>query len=77
MKEKLTWPARVKICIGVAKGLSFLHDDDSKYKIVHRDIKLSNILLDKDLSPKISDFGLAMHYNRESTHINTGLVGTV
>ncbi|KAI3923931.1 hypothetical protein MKW98_012720 [Papaver atlanticum] len=77
VKEKLAWPARDKICIGVAKGLSFLHDDDSKYKIVHRDIKLSNILLDKDLTPKISDFGLAMHYNREVTHINTGLAGTV
>ncbi|KAI3851039.1 hypothetical protein MKX03_014464 [Papaver bracteatum] len=77
LKKKLTWPARVRICIGVASGLAFLHDDNSKVKIIHRDIKLSNILLDKDLNPKISDFGLVMHYPREITHINTKLAGTI
>ncbi|RZC92530.1 hypothetical protein C5167_029763 [Papaver somniferum] len=77
LKNKLTWPARVRICIGIANGLAFLHDDDPKMKIVHRDIKLSNILLDKDLNPKISDFGLVTHYHREITHINSKLAGTV
>ncbi|KAI3893957.1 hypothetical protein MKX03_007111 [Papaver bracteatum] len=77
LKNKLSWPARLRICTGIAKGLAYLHSDNSKTKIVHRDIKLSNILLDKDLNPKISDFGLIMHYNREITHIKAGLVGTV
>ncbi|KAI3995034.1 hypothetical protein MKX01_020806, partial [Papaver californicum] len=77
LKNKLSWPARLRICTGIAKGLMYLHAGNSKMKIVHRDIKLSNILLDKDLNPKISDFGLIMHYNRELTHIKTGLAGTV
>ncbi|XP_047312633.1 putative cysteine-rich receptor-like protein kinase 30 [Impatiens glandulifera] len=47
-----------KICIGLARGLAFLHEE-SWLKIVHRDIKATNVLLDKDLNPKISDFGLA------------------
>ncbi|XP_026382442.1 uncharacterized protein LOC113277607 isoform X1 [Papaver somniferum] len=77
LKNKLSWPARLRICTGIAKGLAYLHSDNSKVKIVHRDIKLSNILLDKDLNPRISDFGLIMHYNREISHIKTGLAGTV
>ncbi|XP_040930528.1 probable leucine-rich repeat receptor-like serine/threonine-protein kinase At3g14840 [Gossypium hirsutum] len=54
----LDWPTRRKICIGIARGLAFLHGE-SRLKIVHRDIKATNVLLDKDLNPKISDFGLA------------------
>ncbi|KAI3908026.1 hypothetical protein MKW98_003671 [Papaver atlanticum] len=77
LKNKLSWPARLRICTGIAKGLAYLHDDNSKMKIVHREIKLSNILLDKDLNPKISDFGLTMNYNSEITYIKTGLAGTV
>ncbi|KAI3946553.1 hypothetical protein MKW92_038589 [Papaver armeniacum] len=77
LKNKLSWPARLRICLGIANGLVYLHSDNSKVKIVHRDIKLSNILLDKDLNPKISDFGLTMHYNRDFTHVKTGLAGTV
>ncbi|KAI3833978.1 hypothetical protein MKW92_020297 [Papaver armeniacum] len=77
LKNKLSWSARLGICTGIAKGLAYLHSDNSKMKIVHRDIKLSNILLDKDLNPRISDFGLIMHYNREISHIKTGLAGTV
>ncbi|XP_026395695.1 probable LRR receptor-like serine/threonine-protein kinase RFK1 isoform X1 [Papaver somniferum] len=77
LKNKLSWPAKLRIFIGIAKGLAYLHSDNSKMKIVHRDIKLSNILLDKDLNPRISDFGLIMHYNREISHIKTGLAGTV
>ncbi|XP_026395703.1 probable LRR receptor-like serine/threonine-protein kinase At1g07650 [Papaver somniferum] len=77
LKNKLSWPARLRIRTGMARGLLYLHDVNSKMKIVHRDIKLSNILLDKDLNPKISDFGLTMYYNRAITHIKTGLAGTV
>ncbi|KAI3900151.1 hypothetical protein MKW92_026245 [Papaver armeniacum] len=58
LKERLDWQTRVKICIGIARGLALLHEG-SVFRIVHRDIKLSNVLLDKDLNPKIADFGLA------------------
>lgn len=64
------------ICLGIAKGLAFLHEESS-LKIVHRDIKASNILLDKNLNPKISDFGLAKLDEKEKTHISTRIAGTV
>ena len=73
---KLDWPARQKICVGIARGLAFLHEE-STLKIVHRDIKSTNILLDGDLNPKISDFGLAKLYEEENTHISTRIAGTV
>ncbi|XP_026430209.1 receptor like protein kinase S.2-like isoform X2 [Papaver somniferum] len=77
LKKKLTWQARVKIIKGIASGLAFLYDNDLKMNIVHGDIKLSNILLDKDLNPKISDIGLMTHYHREITDISTRFAGTV
>ncbi|KAF8410819.1 hypothetical protein HHK36_003356 [Tetracentron sinense] len=67
---KLSWQIRYKICLGIAKGLTYLHEE-SRLKIVHRDIKATNILLDKDLKAKISDFGLAKLYDRDSTHMVT------
>ena len=73
---KLDWPTRQKICIGIAKGLAFLHDE-SALKIVHRDIKATNILLDRDLNPKISDFGLAKLNEEENSHISTRVAGTM
>ncbi|XP_016648125.1 PREDICTED: probable LRR receptor-like serine/threonine-protein kinase At1g07650 [Prunus mume] len=73
---KLDWPARQNICIGIARGLAFLHEE-SALKIVHRDIKTTNILLDRDLNSKISDFGLAKLDEEENTHISTRVAGTI
>jgi serine/threonine protein kinase len=73
---QLDWKTRVKICIGVASGLKYLHEE-VRPVIVHRDIKASNILLDKDLSPKISDFGLAKLFPGNMTHISTRVAGTL
>lgn len=75
-KLKLDWPTRKKICIGIARGLVYLHEE-SRLKIVHRDIKTSNVLLDKDLNAKISDFGLAKLYDDGNTHISTQVAGTI
>ncbi|XP_021644324.1 cold-responsive protein kinase 1 isoform X2 [Hevea brasiliensis] len=73
---QFSWRARSKICIGVARGLAFLHEDLRPH-IVHRDIKASNILLDKDLTPKISDFGLAKLIPPNMTHVSTRVAGTI
>ncbi|KAL7248861.1 hypothetical protein ACSBR1_011110 [Camellia fascicularis] len=72
----LNWPTRFDICLGVARGLSYLHEE-SRVRIVHRDVKASNILLDSDLIPKISDFGLAKLYDDKQTHISTRVAGTI
>ncbi|MED6109959.1 hypothetical protein PIB30_038482 [Stylosanthes scabra] len=72
----LDWPTRHRICIGIAKGLAFLHEE-STLKVVHRDIKSTNVLLDGNLNPKISDFGLARLDEDERTHISTRVAGTV
>ena len=72
----LDWPTRQNICVGIARGLAFLHEE-STLKIVHRDIKTTNMLLDRDLNPKISDFGLAKLDEEENTHISTRVAGTM
>ncbi|XP_062086894.1 probable LRR receptor-like serine/threonine-protein kinase At1g53440 [Humulus lupulus] len=71
----LDWQTRQKICVGIARGLAYLHEE-SRLKIVHRDIKATNVLLDKDFNAKISDFGLAKLDEEENTHISTRIVGT-
>ncbi|XP_019443885.1 PREDICTED: putative serine/threonine-protein kinase [Lupinus angustifolius] len=72
---QFSWDVRRNICIGVARGLAFLHDVVQPH-IIHRDIKASNILLDKSLQPKISDFGLAKLIAANLTHISTLVAGT-
>lgn len=71
---QFSWKTRTKICIGVAKGLVYLHE---QVNTIHRDIKASNILLDKDLTPKISDFGLAKLVPPDMTHVSTRVAGTL
>ncbi|WJX67809.1 hypothetical protein P8452_52245 [Trifolium repens] len=71
----LDWSTRKKICVGIARGLAFLHEE-SRLKVVHRDIKATNVLLDTKLDPKISDFGLAKLDEEDNTHISTRIAGT-
>lgn len=72
----LDWSKRATICVGTAQGLAFLHED-CKPHIVHRDIKASNILLDRGLNPKIGDFGLAKLFPDNVTHVSTRVAGTM
>nr|DAD42965.1 TPA_asm: hypothetical protein HUJ06_001195 [Nelumbo nucifera] len=72
----LDWRTRYEICLGIARGLAYLHEE-SRPRIVHRDVKASNILLDAELNPKISDFGLAKLYDDKKTHISTRVAGTI
>uniref|UniRef100_A0ACD5YSC0 Uncharacterized protein n=1 Tax=Avena sativa TaxID=4498 RepID=A0ACD5YSC0_AVESA len=72
---RLTWTVRSGICVGTAKGLSYLHEEHEP-SIVHRDIKASNVLLDGGYGPKIGDFGLAKLFPDSVTHISTRVVGT-
>ncbi|KAI3879794.1 hypothetical protein MKX03_000413 [Papaver bracteatum] len=71
----LDWPTRFRICMDIAKGLAFLHEE-SRLKIVHRDMKTTNVLLDKDFTARISDFGMAK-LDEGNTHISTRIVGTL
>ncbi|GJV44863.1 G-type lectin S-receptor-like serine/threonine-protein kinase [Tanacetum coccineum] len=72
----LNWPKRFEIIMGICRGLIYLHQD-SRLRIIHRDLKTSNVLLDEDLNPKISDFGLAKIVNGKEVESNTKrIIGT-
>lgn len=72
----LDWNARLMIALGAARGLTYLHEDSSP-RVIHRDFKSSNILLEHDFTPKVSDFGLARTgSDEENKHISTRVMGT-
>lgn len=75
-KSTLDWGARMKIALGAARGLAYLHEDSNPC-VIHRDFKSSNILLEDDFTPKVSDFGLALTAtNEENRHKSKRAMGT-
>eukprot|EP01018_Ginkgo_biloba_P008802 Gb_08283 [translate_table: standard] len=72
----LNWRMRYNIIVEIAGGLAYLHEE-SEIRIIHRDIKASNILLDKNYKPKIADFGLARYFADDQSHISTRVAGTL
>ncbi|CAN1161544.1 Probable LRR receptor-like serine/threonine-protein kinase At1g56140 [Linum perenne] len=72
----MDWNTRFQIILGIARGLQYLHED-SPLRIVHRDIKASNVLLDDKYQPRISDFGLARFFPEDQAYLSTTFAGTL
>ncbi|XP_066322904.1 receptor-like serine/threonine-protein kinase ALE2 isoform X2 [Miscanthus floridulus] len=72
---KLNWDVRMKIALGAARGLAYLHEDSNPH-VIHRDFKASNILLEEDFTPKVTDFGLAREASNATQPISTRVMGT-
>jgi len=73
----LDWPTQIKICVGIARGLAYLHEDLDPC-IIHQNIKAPNILLDRNLNAKIVDFGLARLFSNDQSHLFTNVkIGTL
>ncbi|KAK9010800.1 hypothetical protein V6N11_043668 [Hibiscus sabdariffa] len=75
--KHLKWKHRFEIIVGTAEGLAHLHGGGSETRIIHRDIKSSNVLLDELLNPKIADFGLVRCLAPDKSHLSTGVAGTL
>ena len=76
--RELDWTARFNIILGIARALAYLHEEVTP-PIIHRDVKAANILLDRDLNPKIGDFGLALLFpnlDDDRTHLSVTIAGT-
>ncbi|OAY52992.1 hypothetical protein MANES_04G127800v8 [Manihot esculenta] len=73
--QVLEWSNRMKIAIGSAKGLKYLHED-CPHKIIHRDIKTDNIVLDNNFEAKVTDFGLALFFPDDVSHLSITIAGT-
>ncbi|KAL6591354.1 hypothetical protein ACP70R_049857 [Stipagrostis hirtigluma subsp. patula] len=74
-KGLLNWDVRMKIALGAARGLAYLHEDSNPH-VIHRDFKASNILLEEDFTPKVTDFGLAREASNGTQPISTRVMGT-